>query len=150
MDLKRIKELIKLVEESEIAELAVEEGDQKVEIKKQSTISAGCQPAAPAVAVAQHAPAEDQKESKANDEHQGLIAIKSPMVGTYYASPSPDAAPYIKVGDHISKGQVVCIVEAMKTFNEIESEVSGKVERILIDNAQSVDFGQPMILVKES
>jgi len=153
MKMDEIKKLIKLVEGSEISELAIEEGSHKVEIKKHSCpTTVVSSPAAAQTASAAPVPVKNNEPAApaAGDDHGGLTAVKSPMVGTFYSSPSPDAKSFVKVGDKVSKGQVICIVEAMKTFNEIESEVSGTVEKILADNAQSVDFGQPLILIKES
>jgi acetyl-CoA carboxylase biotin carboxyl carrier protein len=147
MDIKKIKELIKIVEESDITGLSIEEGKTKVEIKKY-TENTQVIPAAAPIAIPAKAAIVSSTETKA-DDHGGLTPVKSPMTGTYYASPSPDSPPFIKVGDHVTKGQTVCIVEAMKTFNEIESEVNGTVAKILLSNATAVEFGQPMILIKE-
>jgi acetyl-CoA carboxylase biotin carboxyl carrier protein len=148
MDIERIKELIKLVEATDIAGLAVEDGDLKIEIKKQPD---GAVYAAPSVAVAPTAKlaAEATQPTPPADAHHGLTAIKAPMTGTFYAAGSPDMPPYVSVGDRIKSGQPVCIVEAMKTFNEIESDISGTVEKILVRNQEPVEFGQALILVKE-
>jgi len=89
------------------------------------------------------------KEEKVEKEDDGLVAITSPMVGTFYRSPSPDSPPFVKEGDHISAGKVVCIIEAMKLFNEIESEVSGKIVKILAENTKTVEYGQKLMLVKK-
>ncbi len=145
MDLKRIKELIDLVEATGISGLAVEEGDTKIEIRKQPE---GMVYAAAPQQVSS-APAKKEGEAKLGAEHHGLTAVKSPMTGTFYTSSSPDAPAYVQVGSTIGKGQPVCIIEAMKTFNIIESEVSGTIEKILIKNQQPVEFGQVLMLVRE-
>ncbi len=162
MEFKQIQELIKAINKSNISELSVEEGDFKITIKQAQTISetqfvavqapmpqmlpqaapqAAALPAAPALA-AQAAPA---SAPAANDK---LITIKSPMIGTFYRSPSPDKPSFVNVGDDIKQGDVLCIVEAMKLFNEIESEVSGKIVKVLIDDASPVEYDQPLFLVE--
>lgn len=162
MEFKQIQELIKAINKSNISELSVEEGDFKITIKQAQTISetqfvavqapmpqmlpqaapqAAALPAAPAPA-AQAAPA---AAPAANDK---LITIKSPMIGTFYRSPSPDKPSFVNVGDDIKQGDVLCIVEAMKLFNEIESEVSGKIVKVLIDDASPVEYDQPLFLVE--
>lgn len=162
MEFKQIQELIKAINKSNISELSVEEGDFKITIKQAQTISetqfvavqapmpqmlpqaapqAAALPAAPAPA-AQAAPA---AAPVANDK---LITIKSPMIGTFYRSPSPDKPSFVNVGDDIKQGDVLCIVEAMKLFNEIESEVSGKIVKVLIDDASPVEYDQPLFLVE--
>ncbi|MBN8669585.1 MAG: acetyl-CoA carboxylase biotin carboxyl carrier protein [Chitinophagales bacterium] len=162
MEFKQIQELIKAINKSNISELSVEEGDFKITIKQAQTISetqfvavqapmpqmlpqaapqAAALPAAPAPA-AQATPA---AAPAANDK---LITIKSPMIGTFYRSPSPDKPSFVNVGDDIKQGDVLCIVEAMKLFNEIESEVSGKIVKVLIDDASPVEYDQPLFLVE--
>jgi acetyl-CoA carboxylase biotin carboxyl carrier protein len=157
MELKEIKELIKLVSESGVSEVEVERGDFKVSIKKveekttiiQQAAAPVVQAVAPTVPVAQapintlHTPAVTSAPAASN-----LITIKSPMIGTYYKTPSPDKPAFVNVGDEIKVGQVLCIVEAMKLFNEIESEVSGKIVKILVENASPVEYDQPLFLVE--
>ncbi len=143
LDIKRIKELIHLAEATGINGLAIEEGDTKVEIKRQPDGVVTALPT-PAALVAPSSTA-----AGATEEHHGLTAIKAPMTGTFYAAASPDQPPYVQPGVQISAGQPVCIIEAMKTFNEIESEVSGTIEKILVKNQQPVDFGQVLMLVRE-
>jgi acetyl-CoA carboxylase biotin carboxyl carrier protein len=157
MELKEIKELIKLVSESDVSEVEVERGDFKVSIKKveekttiiqqaAAPIVQAYAPSAPAapVASAPAAPAVPLHTPAASN----LITIKSPMIGTYYKTPSPDKPAFVNVGDEIKVGQVLCIVEAMKLFNEIESEVSGRVVKILVENSSPVEYDQPLFLVE--
>ncbi|MCC6684026.1 MAG: acetyl-CoA carboxylase biotin carboxyl carrier protein [Bacteroidia bacterium] len=156
MELKEIKELIKLVSEYGVSEVEVEKGDFKIAIKKihEGVISAPAvsipvapiihqAPVAPAViATAPVAPA----AAPASDAH--LLTIKSPMIGTFYASASPDKPAFVKVGDEIKAGKVVCIIEAMKLFNEIESEISGRIVKVLVENSSPVEYDQPLFLVE--
>ena len=154
---KSIKKLVRLVEESDIDVLEVSTWWRKIRITRRLNGSAPgnghnapvlqytvapreAAPAAPAPAAPAAAAAPADDESK-------YVAIKSPMVGTFYAAPAPDAKPYVEPGQRIEKGQVVCIVEAMKLMNEIESEVSGRVAKISVQNAHPVEFGQTMFLI---
>jgi acetyl-CoA carboxylase biotin carboxyl carrier protein len=156
MELKEIKELIKLVSESGVSEVEVERGDFKIAIKKvdEKTTVVHHAPApvvmhqpvaapAPAPVVTEHVHAKTDAAPASN-----FITIKSPMIGTYYKSPSPDKAAFVQVGDEIKPGQVLCIVEAMKLFNEIESEVSGRIVKILVENASPIEYDQPLFLVE--
>ncbi|MBI1223242.1 MAG: acetyl-CoA carboxylase biotin carboxyl carrier protein [Bacteroidetes bacterium] len=156
MDLKEIQTLIKFVSESGVDEVDIEKKDFKISIRKaapivqaapqqvvQATIPAAVQQAP--VAKASEAEAVAAPVASADDK---LITIKSPMIGTFYRSSSPDKPPFANVGDEISAGSVVCIVEAMKLFNEIESEVSGKIVKVLVDNATPVEYDQPLFLVE--
>lgn len=158
MELKEIKELIKLVSEAGVSEVEVERGDFKIAIKKieekvivQSTAPIMQAPVvmqAPApspVTLPASAPA---APAPAVEHHSNLITIKSPMIGTFYSSPSPDKPAFVNVGDEIKAGQVLCIVEAMKLFNEIESEVSGRIVKILVEKASPVEYDQPLFLVE--
>ncbi len=144
MDFETVKKVIKMVEESDITALSVEKGDFKVEVKREK----GLQhiPVASQHAVAHPQPV--QKE-KAVSEEDGLLAITAPMVGTFYRASSPDSPPYVEEGDDIETGKVVCIIEAMKLFNEIESELSGKIVKILVENAASVEYGQKLMLIRK-
>lgn len=157
MDIKQIQDLIKFVAKSGVNEVSIEEEDFKITIKtnQEPTYVAAPAPqviqasvpvaAAPTTAapVAPQAPA--AAPAAAEDKY---ITIKSPMIGTFYRSSSPDKPSFVNVGDEISAGKVLCIVEAMKLFNEIESEVSGKIVKILVDNAQPVEYDQPLFLVE--
>jgi acetyl-CoA carboxylase biotin carboxyl carrier protein len=159
MELKEIKELIKLVSEAGVSEVEVERGDFKLAIKKteektvvvQQTPQAMAPAAAPVMQqplVVSPAPVESATPSAPAATSANLITIKSPMIGTFYKSPSPDKPAFVNVGDEIKPGKVICIVEAMKLFNEIESEVSGKIVKILVENASPVEYDQPLFLVE--
>jgi acetyl-CoA carboxylase biotin carboxyl carrier protein len=156
MELKEIKELIRLVAESGVSEVEVERGDFKVSIKKAEekttiiqqvaapvTHTFEAAPIAQAPIASIHMPAVTSAPAVSN-----LITIKSPMIGTYYKTPSPDKPAFVNIGDEIKVGQVLCIVEAMKLFNEIESEVSGRIVKILVENASPVEYDQPLFLVE--
>lgn len=158
MDLKEIQTLIKFVSESGVDEVDIEKKDFKISIRKAAPVvmQAAPQmiqatiPAAPASAPAPAKPAESEKAAAqpASKADENLITIKSPMIGTFYRSSSPDKPSFVNVGDEVKPGSVVCIVEAMKLFNEIESEVSGKIVKILVDNATPVEYDQPLFLVQ--
>ncbi len=156
MDIKQIQDLIKFVAKSGVNEVSIEEKDFKITIKTNqeptyvtATIPAPVaahipQPVAPVVV-----PSEAAKPVAAKtDDTSNYVTIKSPMIGTLYRSPSPDKPVFVNVGDEITAGKVVCIVEAMKLFNEIESEVSGKIVKVLVDDAQPVEYDQPLFLVE--
>jgi acetyl-CoA carboxylase biotin carboxyl carrier protein len=148
----RIEYLIHLVEKSGIAELEVWEGwGRRIRIVSKAAASPlasaalGSQPA-PAVAPPAAAAAVPESPPAAADD-AGLVRVASPMVGTFYRSPSPDAPPFVEVGAQVAPGQTLCIIEAMKLMNEIASEVSGSVRRVLVENGQPVEFGQPLFLI---
>ena len=150
MNLKEIKEIINLMNEHGLTEIEVEKGDQKIKLKKSSISGESAvveqQPIAQQP-VAKAPTGEVEKESP-KQESKNLIEIKAPLVGTFYRSPSPDAASFVEVGQEIEVGEVICIVEAMKLMNEIKSEVRGKVVDILVENADPVEFGQIMFLIE--
>ena len=157
MDIKQIQDLIKFVAKSGVNEVSIEEQDFKITIKTtqeptyvNANIPVAQQMQAP-VAVAQ-APAATPVATPAIavEDHSKYITIKSPMIGTFYRSASPDKPNFINVGDEIAAGQVLCIIEAMKLFNEIESEVSGKIVKVLVENSQPVEYDQPLFLVDPS
>lgn len=149
MNLSRIRDLIRLVEASEIDELEVSRWGDRVRILKtrssDGTVSAAAAPAR-ALPAAAPAPPSEPSPAPAPEAPRGLV-IKSPMVGTFYRASSPDARPFAEVGTEVSAGQVVCIIEAMKLMNEIQADVSGRIERILVENAQPVEYGQPLFLL---
>ena len=148
MDKKKIEELIRLVEDSDVAELTISGLFRSVKIVKEAAATVGV--LAPQVAAEPAAPPVDSTEEAPDpeDRDSGLVPIASPMVGTFYSAPSPESPAYVRQGDRVSKGQVVCIVEAMKLLNEIESEVSGTVVRVAVENAQAVEFGQALFMVE--
>jgi acetyl-CoA carboxylase biotin carboxyl carrier protein len=163
MELKDIRQLIKMVESSNISEFELEEEGSKVRISKNFSSNNGSiqmpqmqvmpagvpqpyqvpQPGAPAAPEVQ----KSEPETKVEDN---IVEVRSPMVGTFYRAPSPDADVYVEVGQSVSVGQTLCIVEAMKLMNEIESEISGKVVKIMIDNAQPVEYNQVLFLIEKS
>lgn len=171
MDFKEISDLIKLVNKSNLIELKLRKGDFEITLlsdkhgkSKAKAEKAGTTPSTPAapaqpayvppvvpppeqVAPAK-APVEEKPAAEATEAPSDLLEIRSPMVGTFYRSASPDKPPYIKVGDTIEPGSVVCIIEAMKLFNEIESEISGKVVKVLVEDATPVEYDQVLFLVE--
>ncbi len=150
MDIRKIKKLIELLEESDIGELEIKEGEESVRISRNSGFATAPAPVyAPAPAPAAAAPAaaapvDDKKE--ASQSLSGHI-IKSPMVGTFYSSPSPGSPAFVKVGQHVKPGDVICIVEAMKMMNQIEADKAGVVEAILVEDGEPLEFDQPMITI---
>ena len=150
MDLRKLKKLIDLVEESGISELELTEGEEKVRISRQPTGGQQVQ-YAPAYMhqpymQAQAAPAAAAAAETAAPAIEGHV-VKSPMVGTFYRSPSPDAKPFVEVGSSISAGDTVCIIEAMKLLNEIESDKAGVIKAILVENGQPVEYGEPLFII---
>ena len=140
MDFEVLKKLIQLVKDEDISGVAVEEKGIKYEVRREKgTVSAPSPAPHPA-----HSPKEKEK-----GEDEGTVAITSPMVGTFYRSPSPESPPFVDIGDEVEPGKVVCIIEAMKLFNEIESEVRGKIVKVLAENGKPVEFGQKLFLVKK-
>lgn len=154
MDLKHIKSLLQLISEADVNEVYIEEGDFKIKIKKRSEATYVSAPAAAPAPVASvvvpSAPASAPAAAPAPTAPaaSSTTAIKSPIVGTFYAAASPDAKAFVSVGDVISKGQPLCIIEAMKIMNEIESDVSGKVVAIHVKNGQPVEFDQPLFEIE--
>lgn len=160
MDLKEIQNLIKFVSNSGVAEVKLETGDVKITIR--TTLEGNTpdityvqqapmqQAIAAPVAAAPVAPATPATPATPAEDNSKYITIKSPMIGTFYRKPSPDKAPFVEVGTSIGKGDVLCVVEAMKLFNEIEAEVTGKIVKILVDDMSPVEFDQPLFLVDPS
>ncbi|HRB31018.1 MAG TPA: acetyl-CoA carboxylase biotin carboxyl carrier protein [Ferruginibacter sp.] len=157
MDIKQIQELVKLINKTSIGEITIEEDGTKITIKQKKepsqkiyTNASAPQVAAPAVASTPQAPAATPAKPAAEPVKDNLITIKSPMIGTFYRQAGPDKPLFVNVGDEVSPGKVVCIIEAMKLFNEIESEVKGKIVKILVDDASPVEYDQPLFLVDPS
>jgi acetyl-CoA carboxylase biotin carboxyl carrier protein len=151
MDLRKLKKLIDLVQESGIAELEITEGEEKVKIVKGGMVSVSAAPASPAPApevraAAAPAPAAAPPAADAAAGQEGHV-VKAPMVGTFYRSPSPDAKPFIEVGQAVKEGDTICIIEAMKLMNEIEADASGTVKAILVENGQPVEYGQALYIL---
>lgn len=153
MNLEEIKDLIKLVSKSGLGKVEIEREGFRISIKgsqsEQVLVQAQPMMAAPTMAAAPVAAAPSaptEAAAPASDDSK-YITVKSPMIGTFYRTPGPDKDPFVNVGDTIQPGMKLCIIEAMKTFNEIESEVSGKIVKVLVDNASPVDYDQPLFLV---
>ncbi len=163
MNIQEIRQLIRIVEKSGIDELELEEEGRKIRIRKNqnNVVVAAPQNGSnvayampPAVPPAQTAPAPAPApaasgEGEATTDSDKYYEVRSPMVGTFYRAPAPDAAPYVEVGDMVSPGQTLCIIEAMKLMNEIQSEVSGKIAKILVENAQPVEYNQVLFLIEK-
>lgn len=161
MDYKQIQELIKLINKSNIGELCIEEKDFKITIKQKKenvtqTFMAAPQPAQQQIMPMQQnnqpsfdqQPQHNQSQALQAAQTDNYITIKSPMIGTFYRRPSPDKPNFVEVGDDITTGKVICIIEAMKLFNEIESEVKGRVVKILVDDSSPVEYDQPLFIVE--
>ncbi|QPK61942.1 acetyl-CoA carboxylase biotin carboxyl carrier protein [Methylomonas sp. LL1] len=144
MDIRKIKKLIDLIEESDIAEIEIKEGEESVRISRYSS-SAPVQHAAPAVMAPAAAPV--PAAAPAEEKISGHV-VKSPMVGTFYRSASPGSAAFVEVGQSVSAGQTLCIIEAMKILNQIEADKSGKIKQILVENAHPVEYGQPLFIIE--
>ncbi|MCM8791748.1 MAG: acetyl-CoA carboxylase biotin carboxyl carrier protein [Candidatus Omnitrophica bacterium] len=146
MNIKEIKEMINLMNENNLTELEIEREGMRIKIKKSAAneIISSVITDKPS----QKLPIKLQEESTLPPSVINTIEIKSPMVGTFYRAPSPEAPPYVEIGSIIEPGQVICIIEAMKLMNEIKSEIKGKIVEILVENAEPVEFGQPLFLVE--
>jgi acetyl-CoA carboxylase biotin carboxyl carrier protein len=150
LDLRKLKKLIDLVQESGIAELEITEGEEKVKIVKGGAVVSMMAAPAPAVAApveARPAPAAAPAAAAEADAGQEGHVVKAPMVGTFYRSPSPDAKAFVEVGQAVKEGDTICIIEAMKLMNEIEADASGSVKAILVENGQPVEYGQPLFIL---
>lgn len=172
MEFKEIQELIRMVNKSNLAELRIEQENFKITIRTREYYSAAARgveaapityaippvqapvtpavatPTAPAPAVAPAAAATEPPAAKPASGGDNTITFKSPMVGTFYRASGPDKEPYVKVGDIVKQGTILCVIEAMKLFNEIESDVNGKIVKILVDNAKPVEYDQPLFIIE--
>jgi acetyl-CoA carboxylase biotin carboxyl carrier protein len=144
MELEEIKKLMELLKDSDITEIQIERGGSKIKIKRERFLSS-FEVTPP---VKEKVPLEKKEDTKKIEETQKFVTIKSPIVGIFYRSPSPDAPPFVEVGHTVKKGQVLCIIEAMKLMNEIESDVDGIVSKILVENGQPVEYGEPLFLIE--
>lgn len=151
MDLRKIKKLIDLLEASDLAELEIKEGEESVRLSRVGTAAAAFAPTyaptMPAPAPAPAAPAAAATPEAADDDIPAGTQVKAPMVGTFYASSTPGGDAFVKVGQQVKAGDTLGIIEAMKMFNQIDAEVSGKVVAILVDNGQAVEFDEPMFVI---
>jgi acetyl-CoA carboxylase biotin carboxyl carrier protein len=161
MDIRKIKKLIELLEESGVAEIEIREGEESVRIARQAPAGSYAnplpppavtyaQPAAPTSASARSAAAQASAESSAPAAAatEGEQLVTAPMVGTFYSAPSPGAKPFVEIGDEVQQGQVLCTIEAMKMMNQIESEYTGRVRAVLVKNGEPVEFGQPLFIIE--
>jgi acetyl-CoA carboxylase biotin carboxyl carrier protein len=152
MDIRKVKKLIELLDESGIAEIEITEGEESVRISRYSTSAQAVAPivaAAPAAAPAAAAPAAAPAEAAPDVVEEDGYEVTAPMVGTCYAASSPGAAPYVQVGDRVNEGDTLCIIEAMKMMNQIEADVAGVVKSIRIQNGEPVEFGQVMFVIDQ-
>jgi len=146
MDLEYIKELIKMLSDTDVTDLQIEREGEKVRLRREKFLTSVEFPRA---VQGQEETGGIQREARAGVEDAGrLLTVTAPLVGTFYRSPSPDAPFFVEVGDKVSKGQVLCIIEAMKLMNEIESDADGVVARILVENAHPVEYGEPLFLIE--
>jgi acetyl-CoA carboxylase biotin carboxyl carrier protein len=160
-DIEDLKQLIEFLKENQVAEFELERGDVRIRLKFSgpevpgngvsdlASLLAGAR-AVPAHPAAQSAAAPEAAAPATADPNEGLHILKSPMVGTFYGSPSPGASPFVGPGDHVAKGQVICIVEAMKLMNEIETDAAGEIVKCFVTNGQPIEFGQPLFSIRES
>jgi acetyl-CoA carboxylase biotin carboxyl carrier protein len=158
MNQKELKELIEFLIEKDITEFELERGDVKVRVKRGEPavvpevrmVAAATAPSAPVGLVgAVAAPVTPVKEAPAAAEDQNLFIVKSPIVGTFYEAPSPGAPPFVSAGERVETGQILCIIEAMKLMNEIESDASGEIVKRLVTNGQPVEYGQPLFAIRQ-
>jgi acetyl-CoA carboxylase biotin carboxyl carrier protein len=150
-DIQDLKELIEFLKHYQVAEFDLDRGDMKIRLKfsqsaaSPAAVPAVASPASPHLPIPEAAP---PAAPPSQDSATGLHMVKSPIVGTFYGSPSPGASAFVSPGDHVEKGQVICIVEAMKLMNEIESDASGEVVKCLVSNGQPIEFGQPLFSIR--
>jgi len=149
MNIKEIKEMINLMNENGLVELEIEKDDMRIRLKKTTS---GAEAFSGPIVVGRERISEGLPQKQPNQSLKEIsvktVEIKAPMVGTFYRAPSPEAPPYVEVDQIVEAGQVICIIEAMKLMNEIKSEIKGKILEILVDNAEPVEFGQPMFLIE--
>lgn len=150
LDIEKIRQLIQMMVSNDLVEISLRDGDVEVSLRR-PTANAGVEHVSVTTTQIPNVIAPTQGDGQGNkdkDDDIELMEISSPMVGTFYNAPDPDAPPFVKIGTHVHTDTVVCIVEAMKVFNEIKAEVSGTIERILVKNEQSLEYGQPMFLIR--
>ena len=145
MDIRKIKKLIELIEESDIAEIEIHEGEESVRLSRNSAVAQVI--AAPAPVSAPAPAAEPVAAVEEKEQFSGHV-VKSPMVGTFYRAPSPGAKAFVEVGQSVHNGQTLCIIEAMKILNQIESDTSGTIKEILVENGQPVEYNQPLFVIE--
>jgi len=153
MDIRKVKKLIELLEESVIAELEIQEGEESVRISRHGSHAPAPAPAAPPAPAAQPAPAPAAApDTGGSDDAGGGLpsghVVESPMVGTFYSASSPSSPAFVEVGQSVKAGETICIIEAMKILNQIEADVSGTVKAILVENGSPVEFGEPLMIIE--
>lgn len=156
LDIEDIEKLVEMMVANDLVEVSLRDGEREVNLRRSNGVVVGAPPGVsmpqsdmlPSPASASAGKTAASSAATEVDDDAGLVEITSPMVGTFYAASAPDSPPFVSVGAQVHSGMVVCILEAMKVFNEIKSEVSGKIERILAKNAEPVEFGQPLFLVR--
>ena len=155
MDIRKVKKLIEMLEESQLNEIEIKEGEESVKLVKaisvpvQQIVTSNAVAPAPQPAVEnENVSADSDTSQSAEDETISGQTIDSPMVGTFYAAPNPGAKDFVSVGDKISEGDVLCIIEAMKMMNEVKADSSGTIKQVLIENAEPVEFGQPLFVIE--
>ncbi|MDD3587054.1 MAG: acetyl-CoA carboxylase biotin carboxyl carrier protein [Thermoguttaceae bacterium] len=147
-EVEKIKQLIELMKENEVTEIDIRQGESRIQLRREKAIEVATPVAAPASIVPAAVPAPVAVEAPAAPKDEAFMkTINSPMVGTFYASSNPDSPAFVKIGDAVDAEKTVCIIEAMKVFNEIQAEMSGKVVAILVQNGESVDFGKPLFKI---
>jgi len=153
-DLRRIRRLVALMEEHDLSEIDLRHGEMRIQLRRGaapgafSPVSAAPQSAPPAARPSpDESPGPSQPGAQETKEEDHIVLIRSPMVGTFYAAPDPESPPFVKVGDHVGPETTVCIVEAMKVFNQIPAEVSGRIVAVLVENGEPVEYGQPLFKV---
>ncbi len=159
MDLRKIKKLIELLEESQLAEIEIHEGEESVRLTRQHAQTAvampahyptgGMSPVAPAAQSFSPPAGESDAAQEPNVSLPEGEVVRSPMVGTYFARPNPDADPYVKVGSRVGSGDTLCLIEAMKMFNQIEAEFSGEIVAVLVEDGQPVEFDEPLFVIRK-
>jgi len=150
-DVRKIRRLVELMKEHDLSAMELSQADMRIQLRRSAPVFAPAtsQPVAPGAPAApsESAPASAASEEPKPADSKDIVEIKSPMVGTFYLAPDPESPPYVKVGDHVGVDTTVCIVEAMKVFNQIPAEVSGRIVAILVENGEPVEFGQPLFRV---
>jgi acetyl-CoA carboxylase biotin carboxyl carrier protein len=154
-EVRKIRRLVELMKEHDLTEIDLQQGEVRIQLRRATTAAPPAYVALPATSAVHAAPPpvagppapESAVPNAAEPKSNSILEIKSPMVGTFYTSPDPDSPPYVKVGDHVGPETTVCIVEAMKVFNQIPSEVSGRIIAVLVENGAPVEFGQPLFRV---
>ena len=155
MDIRKVKKLIEMLEESQLNEIEIKEGEESVKLVKaisvpvqEQIVTSNAVAPTPQPAVVNDVSADSDTSQSAEDETISGQTIDSPMVGTFYAAPNPGAKDFVSVGDKISEGDVLCIIEAMKMMNEVKADSSGTIKQVLIENAEPVEFGQPLFVIE--